>query len=243
MIDFHAHILPGMDDGSQDLAMTAAMLREESRQGVELVAATPHFYADRNSIGSFLERRALALEKVESLRGKGGRPLPAVVAGAEVCYFPGIGRARDVASLCVAGTKTILVEMPFAQWNGDMLRDIEALIEGQKLNVVLAHVERYAGFQKDRRVWDRVMALPLTPQINAGSFMKPRGLFRSDRRRRFCLDFLKEHPRLIVGSDCHNMESRPPNLGPALEEIAEALGAQALGGIENAVESALFQAG
>ena len=239
MIDFHAHILPGIDDGSQDMVMTEAMLREEMRQGVELVAATPHFYADRMSIDGFLERRAKALEKTERLIREADTPLPKVVAGAEVYFFQGMGDAREISRLCVGETKTLLVEMPFGQWNEEMLRNMEELIGRHRLNVVLAHVERYVGFQKDRRVWNRMLSLPLTPQINAGSFLKPVGLFRSNRARKFSIDFLKAYPRLIVGSDCHDMAGRTPNLAAARREIADALGEEALTGIDHAVREAL----
>ncbi|MBR3017158.1 MAG: hypothetical protein IKH57_08800 [Clostridia bacterium] len=243
MIDFHAHILPGIDDGSRDLAMTEAMLREEKRQGVELIAATPHFYADRMSIDSFLHRRKESLEKMKRLIQEADMQLPQVIAGAEVYYFAGIGQAQEIARLCAEGTKTILVEMPFAQWTEEMIGDIEALIARQNLSVVLAHVERYMAFQKDKSVWSRMLALPLIPQINTGSFLKPGGLFRSDKPRRFCLNFLKEHPYTIVGTDCHNMEGRRPNLAAARREIETALGAEALDGIDAAVKDALGLAG
>ena len=243
MIDFHAHILPGIDDGSRNLAMTEAMLREEKRQGVELVAATPHFYADRMSIRGFLERRAEALDKTHRLIREADTHLPYVIAGAEVYYFQGIGNARDISQLCVSGTKTILIEMPFMPWNEGMLQDIEALIRQQKLYVVLAHVERYIGFQKDKRIWSRVLSLPLTPQINAGSFLKSGGFFHPDKKRKFCLDFLEERPSTIIGSDCHNMEHRVPNLAAARKEIEAALGSEALAGTDAAVQEALGQAG
>lgn len=239
LIDFHAHILPGIDDGSRDVPMTAAMLREEMRQGVELVTATPHFYANRMSVGAFLDRRAEALKKTERLHQETDDPLPAVAVGAEVYYFPGMGNAKDISRLCVEKTRTILVEMPFEQWNEEMLRDIETLIEKQKLTVALAHVERYVGFQKDRRVWNRLLSLPLIPQINAGSFLKPGGLFRWDRKRKFCLNFLEEYPNVIVGSDCHNMENRAPNLILARKEIETALGSEALSHIDRAARQAL----
>ena len=219
--------------------MTEAMLREEARQGVTLVAATPHFYANQMSIEGFLEQRAEALEQTERLRREADAPLPALAAGAEVYYFRGMGQAREISRLCVSETKTILVELPFVQWDEGIFQDIAALAEKQKLNVVLAHVERYIGFQKDMRVWNRLLTLPLTPQINAGSFLKPGGFFRSDRKRKFCLDFLKTHPRLIVGSDCHNMAGRAPNLGAAREAITAALGAEALAGTDAAVREAL----
>lgn len=239
MIDFHAHILPGMDDGSRDIEMTEAMLREEARQGVELVVATPHFYADRMSIEGFLDRRAQAQARTERLRRGTETPLPAVTAGAEVYYFSGIGGAKEVFRLCVENTRALLLEMPFAQWNEDMLRNVETLIEKQGLRPVLAHVERYAAFQKDRRVWERVLALPLTPQINAGSLIKTGGLFRLDRKRRFCLNFLRERPDTILGSDCHNMAARAPNLLPGRKEIEAMLGPEALDRVDGAVRQAL----
>ena len=223
--------------------MTEAMLREEKRQGVELVAATPHFYAYRMSIEGFLEQRAKALEETKRLIREADTPLPGVTVGAEVYFFQGMGHARDISRLCVGETKTILIEMPFEQWNEEMLRDIEALIRLQRLNIVLAHVERYIGFQKDRHVWNRMLSLPLTPQINAGSFLKRAGLFHSNRTRRFSMDFLEMHPRLIVGSDCHNMADRAPNLAMAMREISDTLGEEALTGIDAAVREALEQAG
>ena len=44
MIDFHSHVLPGMDDGSASLEESIAMLRMEAEQGITQVVATPHFY-------------------------------------------------------------------------------------------------------------------------------------------------------------------------------------------------------
>ena len=60
MIDFHSHILPGIDDGSQTVNETVEMLRMEKQQGCVKVIATPHFYADYDSAGRFLDNRAVA---------------------------------------------------------------------------------------------------------------------------------------------------------------------------------------
>lgn len=235
MIDFHTHILPGIDDGSRDSNMTAAMLWEERKQNVELIVATPHFYADRMRIDTFLRYRELALEKVKKIQVASTEPLPKIICGAEVYYFYGIGEADEVKRLCIDGTQTILLEMPFTQWMEDVLRDVEGLIEKQKLNVVLAHVERYYGFQRDRRIWDRIMELPLTPQINAGSFIPKRGLLHPGKKRKFCMRFLEKHPDLILGSDCHNTTSRAPNLAKGRKEIS----VEALAKIDRATRLAL----
>ena len=46
MIDFHSHILPGVDDGPQNMEDSLSMLRSSFLQGVDLVVSTSHFYAN-----------------------------------------------------------------------------------------------------------------------------------------------------------------------------------------------------
>ena len=241
IIDFHTHVLPGIDDGSPDIDMTEAMLREEKKQGVDRVVATPHFYADRDSMGRFIGKRNAACEKVlkraEELETG---VFPALSLGAEIYYFPGMGTADQLPMLAIDGGSTILLEMPFMQWTEAVFRDVQAIIEKQKLHIVLAHVERYIAFQKDMRVWEKVMELPLIPQINTGSFMRHKsGLFRKDKRRSFAMNFLKEHPGIILGSDCHNVTGRSPNMAEGRKAIEEELGADALKIIDRITEEVL----
>lgn len=229
MVDFHTHILPGIDDGSQDESMTREMLFEESRQGVVSVVATPHFYADQMSVDGFLKNRSAALDKTERIRLEAEKPVPEIIAGAEVYYFYGIGRAAEVSRLCINGTQVLLLEMPFEQWTDDVYKDVENLISRQKLTIVLAHIERYVRFQKKMDVWERIMELPLHMQINAGSFVNKGRFLRPDRKWKFCMDFLQKHPDILhMGSDCHNMTSRRPNLLKGREAVAARLGEKAL---------------
>ena len=243
MIDFHTHLLPGIDDGSRDPKMTEAMLREEKRQGVETVIATPHFYADQTPMGRFLEKRAEAMERTERIRQEADETLPEVIAGAEVYYFPGIGNAEGIDRLCIGSTKIILLEMPFAQWNDSMLKDVEALINRQGFHIILAHVERYIGFQKDKIVWNSITSMPLTVQINAGSFVKDGSGtgWRRSKMQKFCLKSLTEYPNLVIGSDCHNLTERPPNMAAARAEIAARAGTEAYEQIKHTAERLLTE--
>ena len=241
VIDFHTHLLPGIDDGSRNASMTEAMLREEAAQGVSLVAATPHFYPNRMSVEGFLERRAAAMECAEQIRRNADDPLPEIVCGAEVFYFRGIGQAKMTPQLCIGSTETLLLELPFEQWESPILEDIRSLL-ASGLQVVLAHVERYFPLQRSREVWNSVMALPVMKQLNAGSFLKPSGLsglLAANRTRAFCLDFLRDHPETMIGSDCHNLTGRKPNLAAAREVISARLGAECLSRADQAVLAAL----
>lgn len=53
VIDFHSHILPGIDDGARNLETSLAMLRQVSSQGVDYMIATPHFYASHDRVDAF----------------------------------------------------------------------------------------------------------------------------------------------------------------------------------------------
>ena len=228
-VDFHTHILPGIDDGSKDEGMTKAMLIEEKRQGVVKIISTPHFYADQMSVDGFLNHRSAALDKTERIRMEAEEPLPEIIAGAEVYYFSGIGLAAEIPKLCIGDTDVLLLEMPFGQWTNDVLRDVETLIRRQNLKIVLAHIERYYRFQKNRDVWNRILTLPLHTQINAASFVNKGRFLRPDRKWQFSIDFLKKHPdTLHIGSDCHNMTTRIPNLASGRDAIAASLGHEAL---------------
>ncbi|MBQ6315437.1 MAG: hypothetical protein IJI11_07580 [Mogibacterium sp.] len=239
MIDFHVHVLPGIDDGSRDIGMTMGMLEMEASQGVSHVYATPHFYAHRRSVQQFLERRERALDSVLEILSK--RPeLPGITAGAEVYYFRGMGKAEQLPELCIQGTDILLLEMPFDQWHEDAYRDLTEIIRRRDLHIVLAHVERYEALQKNREVWDMVMDLPLTIQMNAGSFITSltSGL-HARHTARFCLNMLQEHDNCIIGTDAHNLSDRAPNLAEAMKLIEKKLGQSRLAQLDRYTEELL----
>ena len=65
VIDFHSHILPGIDDGSRNVEKSLGMLQISASQGVDIIAATSHFYATEDRISSFLDRRQNAFEELK----------------------------------------------------------------------------------------------------------------------------------------------------------------------------------
>ena len=64
IIDFHSHILPGIDDGARNLDTSMAMLEQIREQKVDYMVATPHFYASKDRIDAFLAKRANAWEQL-----------------------------------------------------------------------------------------------------------------------------------------------------------------------------------
>lgn len=222
MVDFHTHILPGIDDGSDNAEISMQMLREEKKSGVDTVIFTPHFYADKDKISSFLKKRDEKYEQLMSIirtSKESDRQLLEICyyVGAEVYYFSGIGEASAIQQLCIAGTKLLLLEMPFVQWTKAMYEDIRKLIYRQKLTVVLAHIERYVDFQKKKDVWREILELPVIIQMNAGPFTRWRS-------RSKALRIARDRGVILLGSDAHNMESRRPNLLEGRKVIEKELG-------------------
>ena len=231
VIDFHSHILPNMDDGSRNLEMSVQMLDRMSEMGVGTVLATSHFYGFKEPASRFLQRRDKAWTTLESaLRDDH----PRVLLGAEVAFFSGLTKLHrtELDALCMEGTRTLLVEMPFEAWSGYELEVLSNLTLDRGYHVLLAHFERFVGFQHHKDIWDRVLDLPIDLQINAGSLLPLLS-------RRKWLKWYQKGYLPVLGSDSHNLDSRPPNLTDArrilekkygqdiLDQI-DALGAQLL---------------
>ena len=230
MIDLHTHILPGIDDGSRDVRESLELIRTECADGVSVIVATPHFYAQKTSVSGFLERRERAYDHLmeQMVQTEQRKEIPLIRKGAEVYYFPGIGKAAQIGSLTTEGTNMLLLEMPFAQWDGKVCEDVEELIIRQKLRIVLAHIERYLQFQKNRKYWEKILSMDLLLQFNGEDIIRRNGLFGPDKKKKFCLDYIRDHDAFLLGSDCHNMTVRRPNLREARDEIARLFGEEKL---------------
>lgn len=213
VIDFHAHILPKMDDGSKSSTESLAMLELLAAQGVKKVVATPHFYANDESVTAFLDRRQASYERLQSRLTAG---VPEILLGAEVKYYEGISRLPDLKKLCIQGSKLLLLEMPMAKWTGFTVRELLDLSGSGKVTIVLAHVERYVDFQQ-KDVWQQLLDHDVFMQVNASCFTR----YFS---RRKILGMLKKETVHFIGSDCHNMSGRPPNMGKAFAVMKRKLG-------------------
>jgi len=204
MTDIHCHVLPQMDDGSRSPGESLAMLQTMALQGVDCVAATPHFYADENSLEEFLDRRAASVEKLSGMYWPG---LPALKLGAEVYYFEGISRCEGLDALKIEDTGLLLLEMPFCRWSRRVLQEVREL-QTSRPTVLLAHIERYLSWQ-DPETWNVLADWGVLNQCNASFFL------RWQTRRR-AIRMLREGKIHLLGSDSHNMDTRPPQLKAAL---------------------------
>lgn len=219
MVDFHSHFLPGIDDGSDSVTTSLAMLNAWKSQGIDEVFATPHFYADRNTPERFLRKRAAAYDQVRAELSQVAPDShgcwPKIRLGAEVRFFDGISRFEGLRDLCLEGTDLLLLEMPFCDWTSRMVDEVGIISSSTGLKPVAAHIERY--LDQPHRLLKDFLNLNILFQSNAEFFLEP-------RTSRKAVKMLKKGQITFLGSDAHNMSRRPVNLGPALGVIKKSLG-------------------
>lgn len=216
MIDFHSHMLPKMDDGSKSSDESLQMLIASSEQGVEAVVLTPHYYGMREYPAEFLERRTACCGRLVERMNEYGDTLPRLYLGAEVLMFPGLSGIEELGQLTVNGSRYILIEMPFEPWQDWMFKELDNMISAGMVPII-AHLERYMRFQKGTDNLERLFGRKVLIQTNAEAYLDG---FSS--RKMFKM--VSEGRVSLLGSDSHNMTSRPPNMGPAVKVIAKKCG-------------------
>lgn len=214
MIDWHNHVLPEMDDGSRSVAESITMMQAQAAQGVTTVIATPHFYANDESVDSFLKRRDRSAQRLQEQRSENA--VPSLRLGAEVRYYPGISRLQNLAALCIEGSQLLLLEMPTIRWTESMVRELIDMSGKDGMCLALAHIERYWALQS-KTVWNRLLDNGILMQTNAS-------FYTAFTTKRKALTLLREGYVHVIGSDCHNMTSRPPRIGKAFDVIQQRFG-------------------
>lgn len=191
-IDFHAHILPGADHGSSSPETSLRQVGLARRAGIDVLAATPHFYPNLEPLSEFLERRKQAEIRLREALPENA---PKLLIGAETHLCRGLEHMDSLEQLCFGGTKVLLLEMPHDFSIRAYEQTLDALLYERKLTVVLAHIDRYPT-----SVVDFLLELGFLAQINAESFCHMRSRKRS-------MVWAKELQSVVaLGSDLHGCE-------------------------------------
>jgi len=204
MVDIHCHILPGIDDGPEDLAASLAMARAAASAGITTVAATPHLRQDFPKV------------KIDEIADRCAE-LSAVVAaeGIDLTIAPagevGLGWALDAddtalrqASYGQRGTD-ILIETPTI--GGPMLPTLIGQVAARGYRVTLAHPERLSDFQEDSETLEQLVLRGVILQVNADGVL---GNPRKSRSAKLARGLVKSGIASVVASDGHRgAEYRP----------------------------------
>lgn len=215
-LDFHTHVLPGVDDGSLDREMTMEMLQALYKEGVRTVLATSHSYPDQKGI-SAKEQRALT-EEVNAMAKTIASDLE-VLPGNELYYRESlIKELQNGEVLTLAATRYILVEFHPSEQFGRIREAISNLIL-HGYYPVIAHIERVDVLIENKKNVKQLVEMSCYMQVNTRSLEG--GFF--DKRTKAILSLMKENLIHFIGSDCHNIETRPPQMEQCVKKLYKKL--------------------
>ncbi len=199
LTEYHCHVLPGIDDGSDSAETSLKMIETMQAQGVERICATPHFYAHRErSIDHFLQKREAAFSQIRD-----SAAVQNIRLGAEIAVEHGISEMPGIEKLAIQGTRIILLELPYRQYEKWMTEEIYNIAAEHKLKVMLAHVHRYLEFYSKAEI-ETILSTKAILQLNIEAFT-------NWKEKKLAKRVLNEYERFAFGSDAHNLTSRVPN--------------------------------
>ncbi len=190
VIDFHSHILPAADHGSDGIDTSVAQLELLSKAGIDIVVATSHFYPQNDTVDAFSEKRDRAAAELARHKSHNIK----IALGAEVYCVAGLENTEGLERLTIKGTNTLLLEMPMAFWNTNVIATALALNE--RFDIVLAHIDRYPTSDLAK-----LLDLGVSAQVNAGNILK-------GHNRKRLQDWLSEGIIVALGSDLHGEDKK-----------------------------------
>jgi protein-tyrosine phosphatase len=214
VIDLHAHILPGVDDGVATLEEARALARRAAGDGVRAIAATPHVRWDYPTSAETMERGVAELR-----RDFAAQAIPVeILLGGELDLEQVMTLPTDeLRRFTLAGSgRYLLVEFPYAEWPLALEPAVLALAHAG-ITPVLAHPERNAHVQdRPERIQAAVEAGALV-QVTAASLDG-----RSGRRTRAAAVRLLELRLVhVLASDAHGPEVREAGLAAAAAAVGD----------------------
>lgn len=194
--DMHSHLIPGIDDGSRDLAMTLDLIKGFEQRGYRKLITTPHVQSDHyvNSPSTILP----GLESVRKALSDAGSSM-IIEASAEYYIDGNFFEILERKELLPISGKYILVEMSFMAEPPSLKKAFfEILLAGYK--PILAHPERYMFWHRDLKQYQDLFDREILLQLNINSLA---GVYSPEVKR--VAEFLIEKGLIsFLGSDCHH---------------------------------------
>lgn len=210
MIDLHAHILPGLDDGSQSLRESLEMARMAAQSGVRAMVVTPHCTDSRaRAVRASVARLRSALEDAQiPLKLYEGME---IFGTGETAYL-----LQEERLLTLNRSRYPLIEFPF-QSNGDIETEILNSVLEAGYRPVVAHPERYRYVQREPALMNLWQKMGCLFQINRGSLL---GRFGYEAQK-LALALVDRGFATAVASDAHSSHARTPWMQDIKEFLTE----------------------
>ena len=204
-IDIHCHIMPGVDDGSPDMATSLEMLRIADKNGITHLILTPHHKPMHHNVSP--EHNVAYRKRLQEAATEAGIKAK-LFSGNEIYYSDETMEELEAGKICsLAGSDYVLVEFhPTNPYKA--IQNAVGRVQAAGFIPIIAHVERYSDIvSHPDRVRDLIQ-MGCFIQVNASSVMGKYGFGISH----FTKKLLKERMVHFIASDAHDTGSRAPQL-------------------------------
>lgn len=220
MIDLHNHLLPGIDDGAEDVGTSIELARIAVKDGITHLVCTPHIHTGRydntqQTIQAAFEQFQQALQ-AENIALKVAWAAE-VRFGLELMEWAGMGTLPFLGEW--QGKKVLLLEFPHNEVPFGAEKLTSWLI-GRNILPMIAHPERNKGIMKSRSKLKPFLNQGCLLQVTAGSVAGHFG----ETAREVALELLQEDKVTILATDAHNTRHRPPQLKEGVRAAAAVTG-------------------
>jgi tyrosine-protein phosphatase YwqE len=212
-LDFHCHLIPGVDDGVRTLEETRATIAGLRALGYRGAVVTPHIYP-----GVYDNTVAGLRDAFATLQHAIGTDYPMWLAAeyhTNDGLFPLIEQG-DLLHVALGGTRVVLAEFPYLM---PAPRGLEALAALRRAGwqPVLAHVERYRYIAQDPEPWlAHLRELDVWLQCNVGSLA---GMY-GPQPQAFARRLLQRGLPVLWASDVHRPMQVQRYIAPGLRQLA-----------------------
>lgn len=218
MIDVHAHILPGIDDGPSAVEESVEMVRIAMQNGIRTIIATPHclngvYINWRQEILSACQELNTVLEKQHIDF--------TILPGSEVHLSPEIlGELKKGRLMTINDNRThLFLELPHQFIVQPILRFIFQL-KSRKITPLITHPERNMAIQRDIKLLSDLIDSGALSQITGGSLAGDFGI----AAQKCCRRIVKMNMAHFMASDAHSPKIRPPDLSTAFKKLRSLAG-------------------
>lgn len=214
MVDFHSHILFGVDDGSENLEMSVKMIEQSILEGVKILAMTPHH--NPGLYESAMKNRTEYDEKFGFLKRKFEDRIE-IVQSVEIMINEDIMENLERGMLFgYNGSKTLLIEynlLDYPQYAEGLFYKLKKL----GYQVILAHPERNKALREDPETLYHLHDLGIYFQLNAGSLLGQFG----EKTETFARKLIEKNMYHAIGSDGHKDKNRDMRIRHAYDAVKE----------------------
>lgn len=215
LIDIHSHILPYTDDGSDNWDDSIAMLKNAEQEGIVAIVATPHILHNNDFM---IESKIIDAYNELCQRAKQAGLKIKIYLGCEIYAQPDTSIDHQIATIN-NNQKYFLIEFPMNTIPQFVPDQFFNFIVNEKIPIV-AHPERYIGFQKRPHLIFEYVQRGALMQINEGSL---RGRY-GEMAELLAYKMIENNLAHFVASDGHKPNSRTVTLAESYNIITEKYG-------------------